>query len=270
MPLDFDEYFALHARGAFREAYAALREILSNDPYWSKVGDLYVWCADLELQVTSDMCEARRLLDKARELGCRYPASYHRARGFLRWRMGERDEGIRDIEKSIELEPSVRNLMTLGEVLSSDGDERAAGVLRRVLDQDPNNCLVHVYLGILSSKSGDRGRAILLAKRAEKLAASAIDHQEVGRLYQEVQEFRCAIDAFLNAERLGCERKGELYAALAVCYFWLGDNETGRKYLQWAIKRDPKNEYVRYVFENSGDLMKESGIDTDCDEGDRQ
>lgn len=247
---DFDDYFALHAKGAFREAYAVLREILDTDPRWSKVGDLYVWCAELELHLTDDLSKVRQLLEKARDLGCRYPAPYLRARGMLRWRMGEHDEGIRDLEKSVELEPSITNLMTLGKVLSEDADDRAFGVWQQVLDQDPNNCLAHVYLGVLSLKSGDRGKAILLAKRAERLAASAADYREVGRLYQQAQEFSSAIKAYLNAEGLGYERKGELYATLAVCYLSLGDNEAGRKYLQWAQKCDPENEYVRRVSES--------------------
>jgi tetratricopeptide (TPR) repeat protein len=152
--------------------------------------------------------------------------------------------------------------MTLAQVLASEGDERAPGVLEQVLAREPKHCMAHIYLGILACKSADRGKAILLAKRAEKLAASALDYLEIGRLYHELQEFQAAADAYLNADRLGYENKGRLYASLAVCYAWLGDKETGRKYLQWAIKRDPEDEYVKSVFENTRSLVGISGTDT--------
>ncbi len=252
---DFDEYFALHAKGRFREAYAVLREIIKSKPRWSRCGDLYVWCADLELTVNDDVREAQLLLEKAHALGCRHPAPYHHVRGFVRWRMGDYDEGIRDLEKSVELEPSVWSLTALGKLLAVQGDERATSVWQRVLEQDPKNCLAYACLGMLAAQSGDQDRAILMVTKAEKLAASASDHNAIGRLYQELGQFQSAVDSFLKAAKVGDPAKAPLYAAIAACYFSMGDVQNGQEYLDRARRHDPDHEYVRYVHEVSRDVL---------------
>lgn len=242
---DFDEYFALHRKGAYREAYAVLREILDKHPQWSRVGDLYVWAADLELVVNDDARKARELLDKARTLGCQNMEYYYRAHGHVLWRIGEHDRGIQELEKSVALNPSVTNLGTLGQVFSDEGDKRAEGIWQRVLEQDPENCLAHVYLGVSAAKSGDRARALLMVKRAERLTPSVHDRHEIARLYFELGEFQSAIGAYLEADRLGDSPKGPIYAAVAACDFSIGENNTGRKYLDWAVRHNPEHEYVK-------------------------
>jgi len=215
------------------------------------MGDLYVWCADLELLANDDPGKARQLLDKARTLKYLDKAAYHSTNGFVLWLAGERERAIAELEESVALNPTIRHLAQLGKVLSTDGDGRAPGVWRRVLQRDPKNCQAHIYLGIEAAKSGDRGQALLMAKRAERLSLSALDSFEIGRLYQEISEFQNAIVRYMDADRLGYEPKGPLYASIAACYFSLGDNEDGRRYLQWATKFDADNEYVKEVQKTS-------------------
>ena len=145
---NFDDYFALHEKKAYREAYAVLRKIMESHPRWSKAGDLYVWCADLELTVNDDIHKAGELLDKAYDLGCLHMESYYRVRGYVLWRSGDHDRGIQYLEKSVKLKPNISNLKSLGKVLSHDNDEDALRIWQRILEQDPNHCLAHVYLGI--------------------------------------------------------------------------------------------------------------------------
>jgi tetratricopeptide (TPR) repeat protein len=246
---DFDGYFALHEKGAYREAYALLQDIIKSQPQWSKVGDLYVWCADLELTLNDDLRKAGELLDKAIELGCANTAPYYRVRGYVLWRNGDHEVGLRHLEKSVELDPSVTNLATFGTLLSSDHDKRALWVWQRVLQKDPDNCLAHIYLGIDAAAAGDRAKALLMAKRAEKLSRSERDVSEIGRLYKELGEFQNALDTYLKAERLGGEPKGVLYASIATCYFALGDERTGRKFADWALRCNPENDYVKKIWQ---------------------
>jgi tetratricopeptide (TPR) repeat protein len=228
---------------------------MNRNPRLSSVGDPYVLCADLELLANDDIDKARDLLEKARELGCSNMGSYYSTRGFMLWRAGEREEGIAELERSVALNPTVTHLVRLGRVLSADGDARATEVWQRVLKQDATNCLAHIYIGIGAVKSGNRGQAMLMAKRSERLARSGRDYSEIGRLYQELGEFHSAIGAYLEGHRLDDEPKGPLYAAIAACYFSLGDNSNGRRYLQWAMKHSPQHEYVRHVYEQSRDLV---------------
>ena len=254
---DFEEYFALREKGAFGEAYAALCEVLENSPRWAAVGDLYVWCAEFELLLNDDLRKAKDLLDKARELGCRQEAQYYREHGYVLWRLGEREKGIAELEHCVELDPSRVYLVTLGKVLSTDGDERALAIWQRVLDEDPEDCLAHIYLGIEAANAGDRGRALLMARRAENLNPTARDMHEIGTLYGVLGLFQEALDSYLAADKMGYELKGSLYACVAECYFCLGQARTGRKYMEWALQRSPENDYVKDRYEKRRELMSE-------------
>jgi tetratricopeptide (TPR) repeat protein len=128
----FDEFFDLHGKGSYREAYAVLRDIMESQPRLSKIGDLHVLCAQLELMVNDDVRKAGEILDRAHELGCRYMAFYYKERGYVLWRSGDHGKGIEYLEKSVELEPTVAKLSTLGKLLSSDHDKRSIWVWQRL------------------------------------------------------------------------------------------------------------------------------------------
>jgi len=244
----FDDYFALYDKGAYQEAYDILREIMETQPRWSRVGQLYVWCANLELAVNDDVCKARDLLERARELGCSHMAPYYNTLGYVLWRTGDRDTGIQYLEKSVALHPSVFHLTSLGELLSADDDKRAIWIWRRVLQEDPMNCSAYIRLGEEAAKSGNTGQALLMAKRAEKLNPSVENLFDIGGLYHELGEYEIAVNKYLQANRLGYEPKGPLYASIAASYLSLGEASMARKYAEWALRSNPENDYVKHIW----------------------
>jgi tetratricopeptide (TPR) repeat protein len=244
-----DEYFALYAKGAYREAYAVLRNLMATQPGLSEMGDLYWWCAGLELTLSDDLSKARELLGTALRFGCTDMASYNRLHGYVLWRTGEREAGIRELEKSVELEPSAASLSMLGRVLSADGDKRAADIWGRVLEQDPQDCQAYIYLGMLAVKTGDKGTAFLMAKKAEELHPTAHNVEEIARLYAEAGEVQMALDKYLEAERAGKETNGALYGNIAACYFELGNTREGCVYLERAHRCNPDYTYVKEMWE---------------------
>ncbi len=254
---DFDEYFALREKGEFRQAYDILREILETNPRWSKVGDLYVWCADFELTLNDDVHQARKLLEKARKLGCRFMAPYLRLHGYVSWRLGEREKGTQELKRCVELDPSITHLKSLGKLLTAEGTPDALSVWERVLEKDPLDCCAHIYLGREAVRSSDRGRALLLLKRAERLNPSIQDVDEMAMLYYDLAEFRSAIRTYTEADRRGKEPKGPLYAAVAACHFSLGENTVGEKYLRWAMRHNPEHEFVKQIYENHRELFND-------------
>ena len=54
----FDDCFALYKKGAYREAYDVLHDIMESQPDLSSVGDLHVLCAQLGLAVNGDVRKA--------------------------------------------------------------------------------------------------------------------------------------------------------------------------------------------------------------------
>jgi tetratricopeptide (TPR) repeat protein len=245
----FDDYFALRKKGAYQAAYDVLRDIMEKQPRWSSVGDLHVWCAEFELLVNGDVRKAGEFLDRANELGCWRMAYYYSVRGYVLWRSGDHDGGRQYLERSVELDPTITNVAMMGKLLSSDQDERAIWIWQRVLAMDPDNCSAHIYLGIEAAESGDRGKALLMAKRAERLHPSVRDVAEIGGLYRRLGEFQIALDKYLDANRLGYTPKGRLYASIAVCYFSLGEEDTARQYAEWAIRSSPEDDYVKDTWE---------------------
>ena len=244
---NFDEYFALCDKGAFDEAYTVLSDIMESEPRWSEVGDMYVWCAELELLVNDDLYRARQLLDKALALGCRFMANYYRTHGYVLWRAGERDRGIQELEMSISLKSSITNLKTLGIVLSSDHDRCAISVCQRILKQDPKNCSAHIYLGIEAAKASERDRALLMVSCAENLDPTVRDFFGIGRLYHELGKYNKALGAYLEADSLGYEPKVPLYAAIAACYYLLGNYIKAIEYSSRAVDLDFNYDYAKDV-----------------------
>jgi len=244
---DFDDYFDLYNKGAYREAYAVLRDIMDTQSGWSKVGDMYVWSSELELLVNDDVRKAHELLDKAHELGCHFMDDFYSSRGYVLWRLGDRERGIQDLEKSVEINPTLTNLTNLAKVLSYDHDKRAMRVCRLILEQDPKNCSAHIYLGIEAAKSGDRDKALLMAKRAENLASTSYNFFDIGWLYHELGLFQRAVNAYLEANRRRREPTVPLYAVIAACYLSLGDCDRAIEYAIRAVDLNFNDENAKNV-----------------------
>lgn len=244
---NFDDYFDLYDKGAYREAYAVLRDIMQSQSRLSKVGNMYVWCADLELLVNDDVQKARQLLDKAHELGCSDMAFYYNTLGYVLWRTGDRDRGIQYLEESVELKPSISNLKSLGRILSHDNDQDALRIWQRILEQDPDHCMAHVYLGIEAIKSGNRDKALDMLKRAENLSPTIRDYLDIGRLYCELKQFQDALNILLEADKGGYEPKGFLYSFIGACYRSMGDYDAAIDYSSRAIDLKFDDDYAKEI-----------------------
>jgi tetratricopeptide (TPR) repeat protein len=102
-------------------------------------------------------------------------------------------------------------------------------------------------MGWEATKSGDKNKALVMAKKAEELQSSFSDVYEIGRLYHELEEFQIAINKYIEAKKLRYDEEGMLNAAISDCYLSLGDASAARKYVELAIQSDPENEYVKEV-----------------------
>ncbi len=241
---------------------------MQSQPKLTNVGDLYLWCAELELLLNNDVHIARQLLDKAHELGYSDMSSYYNILGYILWKTGEHDRGKQYLEKSVALKPSISNLKTLGSILSHDDDKDALSVWQRILEQDPNHCLAHVYLGIEALKSGYRNKALDMVKRAESLSPTIRDFWDIGRLYYELEQFQDALNALFEADRGGYEPRGSLYSFIAACYRSMGDYVAAIEYSSRAIKLNFDDDYAKDVllscteegerFHMLGTLLEES------------
>jgi len=238
-----EDVFQLFSRGACREAYAALCEMMKEQPDLCAHAFTCVLHADLSLYVKGDTCEAQKSLDRAQgKLGCSEPkiaSYYYRVQGDVKSRLGNTSEAVDDYEKSVALSPDISNLTMLAQSLSVLRDARAPDVWVRVLEEDPQNSKAYVWLARQAARSGDRDKAISLAKKAEQLKPFAEDVFDVACLYHDIGQPEAALSAYFRADAMGYEGRDCLYAAIADCYRQLGKADKAKEYAQRALECGP-------------------------------
>jgi len=235
--------------GAFAEAHRIVQRILRQYPQLSENGDFCVLRADLELAANDDVSKAKELLERARALGCVEMNFYHIVRGDVMWQTGDLRSAIYDYEQSVALDPAADSLFMLAQAYSAEENERALEIWEQFLEKEPDNCFAHVRVGMEATKAGDRGKGLLMAKRAERSARSADDIFYIAGLYHQLREYETAIDMYLKANRLGYRHKGTLYASIAACHVSLGEAKPAREYAEWARRCDPESEDVKRVWQ---------------------
>ncbi len=237
---------AFHKKGDFKTAYKILSRAVKSESRLSKVSEIYILLAELELLVNKDPHRTLEALDKAKKMGCTQMAYYYTRRAEALWQIGEHQTAIQCFESSVAAEPCAFYRSNLAFALSDLDDERALNLWKEVLKEEPENSLAHSYFGSKAAKSGDRDKALLMAKKADKSASSGRDFVQVGRLYYELGEFQTAVERYLEAMKLGYDR-GQLSAGIADCYLSMGQVALARKYLKRALKYSPNDEYVKEI-----------------------
>ena len=240
---------AFQEKGDYKRAYDVLYNAIESGSRLSKIADIYILLAELELHVNKDPRKAIEALDKAQQMGCTQIAYYYLRRAEALWEMEEIQTSIQCFEKSVEAHPCAFYRSNLARALAYLDDERARSVWQEVLEEEPENSQAHAYLAYEAAKSGDRDKAILMAKKADKLASSKEDILNVAALYHEWEEFQTAIKKYLEVIKLlkFAPDRGWVYANIADCYLSMGQAGLAWKYLKRALKYHPDEEYVKEI-----------------------
>ncbi len=246
------EVYDLFDEGRFSEAYEIFLDVVRNHPAMLENGDVSVLFAELELFANNNCSKAQELLERAEKQGFspELKVVFYRVRGMARCMSDRYDEvAVRDLEECVALDPCPRHLALLAQCLSVMGDNRAPDAWDCVLKKDFSNCMAHLFLGIKALESGDSGKAALLAKRAERLDPTADESVQIGYLYQELGDFSSAIRMYHRANDLGHAAKGQVFASIAACYISQGQMGTAKKYVEWALRFKPDDDYVKEVWQ---------------------
>ena len=240
---------ALHEKGDYKRAYDVLCNAIESGSRLSKVPDIYILLAELEFHVNQDPHKALKVLDKAHKMGCTQIAYYYLRRAEALWGIGEIQKALQCYEKSVEAEPCAFYRSNLARALSYLDDVRARSVWQKVLEEEPENSQAHCHLAFEAAESGDRDKAIIIARKADKLASSNEDILNVASLYHEWEEFQTAIKKYLEAINLMklSHLRGWVYARIADCYLSMGQTGLARKYLKRALKYRPDDKYVKEI-----------------------
>jgi len=129
-------------------------------------------------------------------------------------------------------------------------------IWEQVLQEEPENCLAHIYIGQAAAKSGDRDKALFMVNKSKRLNPSVEEIFEVGNLYYQLKMFRDALREYLEAMRLGYKDKGRAYAAISDCYVSMSDYARAAQYANKALKLNADFDDVKDILlwsaENGG------------------
>lgn len=247
-PITFDDIWGMCDEGAVEEAYVILGDMIENHPELIDHGATCIFWANLVLNATGDADRVMGLLDKANKLGDQDIAYYYAVRAEAMRILGNSEEAMENYERSIEIGATIYSLKGYGELLSENDDSHAMEIWQQVLEMDQENCAAHAYIGIQSAKSGDRDKALLMAKKAEKMEPSSKEYFLLTILYTQLDEFDLALDTCLKAKKMGYWDKALLCATIAACHFSSGRIKEGKKYALQALRHDPDHEYANEVW----------------------
>ena len=120
---------------------------------------------------------------------------------------------------------------------------------QKVLEKDPNNVEVHLYLGLAHGKSGNYNEAIKefrwIRQRYPDFHFSASIRNDIGLFYYVLEQYPEAIDEFTHATLLK-PNFVEAYFNLGTAYSALEQTQKAIECYQTVIKIDPRHSYSHW------------------------
>lgn len=177
----------------YLEAEPILKKILNEDTDdWI----IYEGLANVEINLRKNFEEAKALLNKAKEKG--QPIDrYHRILAVIYFQQGQHKEEILELEKAVEIEPSIENITTLANSLMEADYERAYPLWLEIIQKEPNNLKANMALSWIYGRKGDYNKALEFAQKALKIDpenATALSY--AGKANQDLLQFKEALDYF--------------------------------------------------------------------------
>jgi tetratricopeptide (TPR) repeat protein len=216
-------------RSDFTEASIAINRALSLDPNSAEahatrgfIDTFYRW----------DWKEAEDELNRSIELNPGY-GSAHQWLGILFEIQGRNADGIRELQRAVEIDPSSPNFEAdLGQAYYFDHRyDEAKAHCRAALDLDPEFIFAHAYLEHIDMVTGEYGQAIdewkILATLADDYPTQSgpQKQQNVQRFETLAANFKNSTDAFFNALIDANTRTPDICYGNARIYALLGDKE---------------------------------------------
>jgi TolB-like protein/DNA-binding winged helix-turn-helix (wHTH) protein/Flp pilus assembly protein TadD len=238
---------------AYRSAKDAIRKALELD---DSIGEVHDTLALLSWRVDWNWKAAEEELNQAIALAPSYSCA-HEDRALYLSQIGRREEALAELAKSIELDPGPSSAITeSGTYYQLRDFEHLVEASQRGLTSNPNEWLVHYYLGIGYQATGKRVQAISEYQKAVELSGG--DHDAVAALasgYAGTGRIAEARKILHDLEQKSARREISPYI-VATIYAGLGEKQKAFEFLEkaieersvelsWSLKADPRLDSLR-------------------------
>jgi tetratricopeptide (TPR) repeat protein len=228
--------------GRLEEAYAAFRDVVNNYPEdWLSYDAL----AYLEINLKKNLEEATNLIEKARDYGC--PSTrYHQVRANILWSKGQLEEATLELERAVNADPSVDNLIALANNLMNTNYKRTLPLWQEIIKKYPSNVLAYLALAWIARRETNWTLALAMATKARNLQPKNPKVLfAVGQAYQELNQCKYALKYYLEADKQGFAEKFIIQGSLSQCHLQLHNYVKALEHAYEAAKLDPQNSQAK-------------------------
>ena len=176
------------------------------------------------------------------------PAALHYA-GLLAHQEGRTEEALRQMRRSLELEPSRADWHSnLGVLLKAEGSiEDATAAFRRAIAIDPSHVNAHSNLGVLLRAVGENEQAEAAYRRAIELDPEHVDaHHNLGVLFAAAGRMRDAVRCYCKVITLSPQH-GDARRLMALAHSTLGEHDKAVAIFEKWAAEEPDNPVVRHM-----------------------
>lgn len=165
--------------------------------------------------------------------------------------LGEKNEGIRFLERAIAINPIPGNLLQLAHRLFEMNPERAKKLIYEAYRKNSDDFSILYQLADIEIRHGSIDKGMRGAQKAAKLEPeSPFIHALLGTGFFKVGSYTKSLESYSRAMELGYEHKAYIYSAIAEIYLEIGDPARAHENAVQAIRFEPNNEEAQKVLEN--------------------
>lgn len=147
--------------------------------------------------------------------------------------------------KSLELDFNNDEIL---EVLLHLTREKEIGAnLDRFLKKNPESSLAYIIYAQQALRQNNISKTLELVAEAQRLKPSLIEMFYIAYIYCDLEDYRKALDIFLECEKPEFENKRGLYLSLANCYYELEEFESSIFYAEKVLSIDPNDNDAKEV-----------------------
>lgn len=218
-----------HLEEAYK-AYQAIRDKYPDD--WI----IYDGLSYLENNLKGNLNESRRLIEKARELGCP-EARCHRLCADIFWSKGQLEEANHEYEQAVIADRSIDNLAAFANSLMKLNYGRAVPVWQEIIEKDPSNAKANLGLAWIARKQNNWSLALEMATKVKEFQPENAEALfAMGQAYKGLNQYEQALKYYLEAHKRGFKEKFCLHVNIAHGYLELKNYTKALEHAHEAVK----------------------------------
>ncbi len=231
--------FPLFGDRKLKEAYSIVQSALE---IWPSDSTLLAVMANLEMTHRHDPESSKHYLQEAHRCSDEESGFVYQIEGALLYdHLNKRQEGLACLEKTVSLNKSKFNLISLGYRLIDVDIERAKSIYEGLYAQEPEDTEVIYGLAEITMKEGNIDRGLEIARKGLLLMTDNDNlNALVGFAYYQLEQYKKSLRHYRKALKLDYGDQAYICSAIADCYYELGSLRKAHKWAEKALEINPE------------------------------